>query len=120
MATAMGSWHLFPVGGREEGHWHQTPGLMGIAHSQSQLNVSVRLFFPFEVWKEWGSHCSSSFLDSSLLFVFLLRVHTVIPILESYKQDIWGKRKWTFEKSGELQRAQSRVNILLEVKKARP
>ena len=37
--------------GRED--WRQTPGLMGIAQGQSPLDVCVRLFFPFEAWKEW-------------------------------------------------------------------
>lgn len=82
---------FFSAGGRDEGDWCQTPGLMGIAHDQSRLDVCVRWLFPFEVWKEWGESSLFQFLlGSSLLFIFLPLVHTVCPILESYKQDIWG------------------------------
>lgn len=62
VATVINSGYLFSAGSQEGGDWCETPGLMGIAHGLSQLEVYVRLFFPFEVWKEWGSYsCSSSF-----------------------------------------------------------
>lgn len=47
VATTTDSRHLFSAGGRGGGYWRQTPGLMRVARGQSQLDVCVRLFFPF-------------------------------------------------------------------------